>query len=109
MKINLDKRITIRYPAITLDDYGAPVTTWKLLATVWADMQDALPSRSESVTQGVLKQGKDQTRIRVRHIPTLDSSMHVEHDGVVYNIVGGPAVMGTRKEYQEIMVERYTT
>lgn len=103
----MDRRITIQKAVITQDGYGAAVTTWKHFATVWANKQDALPSRAESVTQGVLKQAVNQTRFRFRYIDGLDSSMRIEHDGVVYNIVGGPAEIGDRLMYQEIMAERY--
>ena len=105
----LDRRITIKKTVITQDAHGAAVTTWTHFATVWASKQDALPSRAESVTQGVLKQAANQTRFRFRYIDGLDSSMRVEHDGIVYNIVGGPAEIGDRLMYQEIMAERYAT
>ena len=100
----MDKRINIERAFITQDGYGAAVTTWMNFATVWANKQDALPSRAESVIQGVLKQAANQTRFRFRYIEGLDSSMRIEHDGVVYNIVGGPAEIGERLMYQEIMV-----
>src|SRR4030067_648019 len=34
-------------------------------------------------------------------------SMRIEHNDVVYNIVGGPAEIGDRRMYQEVMAERY--
>lgn len=103
----MDRRITIERAVIAQDEYGSAITTWTNFATVWANKQDALPSRAESVTQGVLKQAANQTRFRFRYIEGLDSSMRIEHNGILYNIVGGPAEIGDRKMYQEIMAERY--
>ncbi len=105
----LDRRITIEAPTITQDAYGAAVTSWRLFAVVWANMQDTMPSRSEAVTQGVLSQAKNQTRIRFRYISTFTSAMRIVHDGVTYNVVGGPAEIGGRKEYIEIVVEEFSS
>ena len=107
----LDRRITFEYPSVTADEYGAPVTTWKTLATVWANVQDVLPSRSEAVTQQVLSQSKNQTRIRFRYRADVNSAMRIVLRGAtdrVFNIVGGPAEIG-RHEYMEIMCEVYAT
>lgn len=103
----LDRRISIKRAVVSKDDYGAAVVTWTTFATVWANMQDALLSRAESVTQGALKQAVNQTRFRFRYLADLDSSMRIEHNDVVYNIVGGPAEIGDRRMYQEVMAERY--
>lgn len=79
----------------------------------WAEVQDALPSRSEAVRQG-LAQARNQVRLRMRWRAGLDSSMRVTVHGdtgedVVYQIVGGPAEIGGRKGGLEMVLERYTT
>lgn len=79
----------------------------------WAEVQDVLPSRSESVRQG-LAQARNQVRLRMRWRDDLDSTMRVTvHGGaggdVVYQIVGGPAEIGGRKGGLEMVLERYTT
>lgn len=107
----LDRRITIEYPSVTADEYGAPVTAWRTLATVWANVQDVLPSRSEAVTQQVLNQAKNQTRIRFRYRSDVNSAMRIVLRGAtdrVFNIVGGPSEIG-RHEYMEVVGEVYAT
>jgi len=108
----LDKRITIEKKVVTQDpDYGTEVITWSTLATVWANVQDVLPSRSESVQRG-LETARNQTRVRMRWRSDVDSSMRMiisRPDPITYQIVGGPAEIGGRKEYCEFMVERLSS
>jgi len=104
----LDRRIGIERPTITKDSYGAVVTTWALLATVWAEVVDELPSRSEAVEQG-LATAKNRTRIRFRYRSDVTSDMRVTIRGAtdrIFNIIGGPAEIG-RHEYCEVMCEEY--
>ena len=94
----LDTRIAIEYPVAGTPDanYGTPTITWTLLATVWANVQDALPSRSESVVQG-LAVARNQTRVRYRYRTDVTSAMRITIRGPVdrvLNIVGGPAELG---------------
>jgi len=104
----LDHRVRIEAKSVAQDpDYGTEIVTWGHLATVWANVQDALPSRAESVTQG-LEVAKHQTRVRIRWRGDVDSSMRMviwRPGPITYQIVGGPAEIG-RKEYCEFMVER---
>ena len=87
---------------------GSPLTGYR-----WpAQVQDALPSRSESVAQG-LAVARNQTRIRFRYPPhvTVTSDMRVILHGdadVIYQIVGGPAEIGGRRDGMEIVCERST-
>jgi SPP1 family predicted phage head-tail adaptor len=107
----LDHRVRIEAKSVTQDpDYGTEVVTWAHLATVWANVQDALPSRSESVTQG-LEVAKNQTRVRLRYRSDIDSSMRMviwRPGPITYQIIGGPAVIGN-KDGIEIMVERLSS
>ena len=107
----LDQRIVIEHPVITQDDYGASVTTWTITATIWANVQDVLPSRSEAVTSQVLSQAKNQTRIRFRYRSDVTSASRIVMRGItdkVYNIVGGPSEIG-RHEYMEVIGEVYSS
>lgn len=109
MRLYLDKRITLDRRVTTQDaTYGAAVESWAVFATCWAEVQDVLPSRSESVRQG-LAQARSQTRIRIRYRAGVDSSMRVRFDGRTLQIIGGPAEIGGRKEYLELVCEAYTT
>lgn len=107
--MNLDRRIAIEAPTTTQDAYGSAVTTWSVMAVVWANIQDVLPSRSEALLNGSLKQAKQQTRIRIRYLAALNSEQRILHDGTTYQIIGGPAEIGGRKEYQEIVVEEFSS
>ena len=108
----LDRQVTIEHKVSTPDpDYGTEVITWTKLATVWANVQDALPSTAESVVQG-LAVSKRQTRIRMRYRTDIDSSMRVIVHGPVdrlMQIVGGPAEIGQRLEGIEIMCEQFSS
>lgn len=119
---DLDRQISIYRKQVTPDPtYGTEIVTWVPLVpqvgnpTVaerfWANVQDAVPSRSEAVTQG-LAMARNQTRIRLRWRSDIDSSMRVTLHGdtdVVYQIVGGPAEIGNRKERIEMVLEKYSS
>lgn len=110
MNVKLDKRIYIEYPVLTQDAYGAAVTTWKILGVTWANVEDVIPSRSESVKQG-LSMAKNQTRFRFRYRSDVTSAMRFVIRGdtdVVYSIVGGPAELG-RRQYTECVGEVYSS
>lgn len=118
----LDRRATFERRAVTQDAvYGTDVITWVPVAYLpgspqiaekfWVELQDALPSRSESVKQG-LAQARNQTRLRMRWRADIDSSQRVTVHGdsdVVYQVVAGPAEIGGRKRGLELMLEKYTT
>lgn len=106
----LDTRCRIECPVVTKDAYGAPVTTWTLLAVVWCSVQDVLPSRAESVRQG-LTVARNQTRWRARYRTDMDSSMRIviqRTDAVTYQIVAGPAELGDHAGI-ECVLEKYSS
>lgn len=104
----LDTRIRIEYQVSTQDDdFGTPIPVWTLLAVVWANVQDVLPSRSESVRQG-LEVARNQTRIRYRYRTDVDSSMRIVIGARTLQIVAGPAELG-RHEYSEVVCESAST
>jgi head-tail adaptor len=118
----LDREITIERKQATQDPtYGTEIVTWvPLVAQVGspviaqrfnAQVQDALPSRSESVRMG-LDLARNQTRLRMRYRTDIDSSMRVTVHGetdIVYQIVGGPAMIDGRQQFLELMLERYSS
>jgi head-tail adaptor len=86
---------------------GSPVVAERF----WAEVQDALPSRSEAVTQG-LAVARNQTRLRMRWRDDINSSMRVTVHGdsdTVYQIVGGPADIDGRKSMIEMVLEKYSS
>ena len=119
----MSRQVTVEYPVKTQDaTYGTNLITWYPLVRdgvgspivgvrFWAELQDVLPSRSESITQG-LAVARNLTRCRLRWRSDIDSSMRVVVHGdsdVYYSIVGGPAEIEGRKERIELMLERYSS
>jgi len=118
----LDRQITVERKSVTSDpDYGTEVITWVPLAVLpgsppvaerfWAEVQDVMPSRSESVLQG-LAVARNQTRIRIRWRADITSAMRMIVHGdadVLYQIVGGPAEIRGRKTMLEMVCERYSS
>lgn len=96
--------ITWESLVLTADSPPAPVK-------IWAEVQDALPSKAESVVAGV-GIAKSQTRCRLRWRNDIDSSMRVTvyRDPVqVYQIVGGPSDVDGRRVLIELMLEKYSS
>ena len=118
---DLDRRIRIEEKVTTQDaTYGTEVITWQSIAfepgspsvavQIAAQVQDVLPSRSESVRQG-LELARNQTRVRIRYRSGIDSSMRIVLLGeteTIYQIIGGPAELG-RREALEFVVEKFST
>ena len=106
MNIVLGKRCTIESPTVGQGDYGEPIQTWAVLATVWANVQDDLPSKSEAVQQGLVV-AKNRARIRFRYLSTVTSACRITVRGAtdrVFQIIGGPAELG-KHEFMEVLGE----
>lgn len=106
----MDRRIRIEYPILSQGGYGESVAEWLPLATVWADVQDVLPSRSESVKQG-LSTARNQTRFRFRYRADVTSAMRIVLLGTAdktFQIVGGPSEIG-RQRFTECVGEIYSS
>jgi head-tail adaptor len=118
----LDRLVTVEKKETTQDAvFGTPIVTWVPLVALpgspvvaerfWAEIQDALPSRSEAVTQG-LALARNQTRLRMRWRDDINSSMRVTVHGdsdVVYQIVAGPADIDGRKSMIEMVLEKFSS
>jgi hypothetical protein len=80
-----------------------------------AQVQDVLPSRMERLSEDVrnsMQIGTERTRIRMRYRNDIDSSMKItvhRDTDIDFQIIGGPAVVGIRKEMIEIVCEKYTS
>jgi SPP1 family predicted phage head-tail adaptor len=114
---DFDTQITIEKRTSTPDaKYGTPVVTWTNLITtgsgrIWAQVEDEQPSRSESVRGGIAM-ATNRAVVRIRYRNDIDSSMRVtihRDTAVLYQIVGGPAQVGGRKQMLEMVCERYST
>lgn len=107
----LDRRCRIERKLVTIDPtYGTENVTWVTHAVVWCNMQDVLPSRDESLRNGIIV-GKTQSRLRMRYRGDIDSTMRIvimRPTESVWNIIGGPAEIGVRDGI-ELMCEKVTT
>lgn len=108
---NLDQRIRIEVKQTTQDPvYGTPSIVWAPFATVWAQVQDVLPSKAESQPNG-FAQAVRTARIRTRYLAGVAAHMrlvHLSRGNAVMQIITPPAVMG-RKAGLEFMAAEYST
>lgn len=107
----LDTRIRIEQRSVTQDTtYGTDVVTWVPLAHVWVNKQDVLPSRQQAEqTRQQLQVATQRSRLRMRYRDDVDSAMRCVIGGQMWHIVAGPAEIGDRKQYMEIVIEKYST
>ena len=109
MKVSdLDRRITIQSSSVTQDStYGTDVASWPTLATVWANVQDMLPSRGEKFADGI-SIARRPSRIRIRYRSDVTSDMRVVIGSRTLRIITMPAEIG-RREWLEFIAEEVTT
>jgi len=111
---DLNHRVLIERKVVAQDpSYGTETVTWATVATLWANVQDVLPSRSEAVNNG-LATATSQARVRMRYRTDIDSAMRMTINRptpVVYQIISGPAELTQygRHGWIEFMVERSST
>ncbi len=104
----LDTYITIEQRSETQEGvYGTDIVSWTTLASVWAQINDVLPSRAESVDNGV-SMARRPARIRIRYRSDVTSDMRIDIDGRKLRIVGGPAELG-RRQWLELVAEELST
>lgn len=107
----LDRRIRIESLSAVIDPiYGPQPGAWLEFATVWANVQDVLPSRGED-QQGGIRVSNRPARIRIRYLVGVTSAMRIvllDQGNRLLKIIAGPAEMG-RKEAMELMAEEYST
>lgn len=101
-RIRFERRVGTQDPRL-----GAYVYTWEEVATVWADVQDMVPSRAERIADGIAIQARP-TRVRIRWRDDITSDLRVIIGSDTYRIVGGPAELG-RRERLEMVCEVLTT
>jgi SPP1 family predicted phage head-tail adaptor len=111
MKLNaslLCSRVTILTRVDAQESvYGTDTVTWTALATVWADVQDVLPSRAERLADSIIIANRP-CRVRMRWRSDITSTMRLQLDGRTLQIIAGPAKLG-RREGLELVAEDLTT
>lgn len=104
----LDRRVTILTRGTTRETvYGTKTDAWVPVATVWAEVQDVLPSRGDRLAAEIVITSRP-TRVRMRWRDDVTQANRVEIDGRQRRIVAGPAMIG-RRDRLEIMVEELST
>lgn len=110
MKIDarrLDRRVRIERLVADESIDGAGSGTWEPVATVWAEVQDVRPSRTERMTEG-LNLSARPARVIMRWRGDVTGAMRIVHGDRIMQIVGGPAELG-RRDGLELLVEDYST
>lgn len=119
--MHLDRDISIEQKVGTQDaTYGTGADVWAPLVAMAgsptsaerfpARIEDALPGRSESMSDGLVI-GVTRAWLWMRWRADVTSAMRVTVHGEsneVYQIVSGPAMIG-RKEYLKMLIEKVTS
>lgn len=121
MRVSLNRLVQFENPPTarnTVD--GTPEGDWTPLAyepgspavaSKWrVEWKPTMPSRSESVRQG-LEVARDQIRIRMRWRNDISAKQRVLDvaTGDYWQVAGGPAEIGGRRAYLELVLERFST
>lgn len=108
LRVGLDRLVKIQRPVVAKDAASGATRSWQLVASVWAEVVDALPSKAESVVAGV-QRNVQGARVRIRWRDDIDASMRiVDERGRTLQIVAGPAELG-RRQYLELYCEAFST
>lgn len=105
----LDRRIRIERPVTIKDAKGAATQSWALFATLWANVEEVLPSRGERLAEG-LNISQRQARVRTKYVEGITSEMRVvylDRSNRVMRILTQPVEMG-RRDGLEFMAADYT-
>lgn len=104
----LNRRIAIERRTQSKDPiYGTTQEAWEPYVKVWAQVQDVLPSRAESISDDISIQRRP-ARVRMRFRDDITSDMRIIYQGRVLEIISGPAELGHR-DGLELMVEESST
>ena len=81
---SLNQRVTIEKPGAGNDDFGQPVTTWSLVATVWAAIRYL--NGLETLRSG-METNIARASIRVHYLPGVVPAMRVMQGENVFNVI----------------------
>jgi head-tail adaptor len=102
-----DRRVEIQRKTRTAGFMKAGQGSWATIATVWAEVQDVLPSRSEKLSEG-LDIARRPARVRMLYRSDITADMRLKMGDRIMEIVAGPVEIG-RRDGLEMMVVDYTT
>lgn len=101
----MNDRIRIERPVADTSFDGAGSGGWETVEEVWANVQDALPSRGERLADGINVAARP-ARVRIRYREDITSNMRFVMGDRIMQIISGPAELG-RRQALEFMVEEY--
>lgn len=101
----LDKRLKIERPKSDDAFDGAGSGEWLPLRTVWANVNDMLPSRGERLAEGINVSSRP-ARIRMYRRGDVTANMRFILKGRILQIIAGPADF--LDDGMEFMVEEYS-
>lgn len=105
-----DEQVTIERRTAARDpDYGTEIPGaggWEAVADhIWANVQDQLPSRGESIGNGLVT-AVTRTRLRIEVDNSVTTAMRVTLHGKgdrVMQIIAGPALLDDRRNVEWIL------
>ncbi|RYE51057.1 MAG: head-tail adaptor protein [Hyphomicrobiales bacterium] len=103
---SLDKFIRIERPVSDDAFDGAGSGEWVLVAQVWANVQDILPSHGERLADGINAAARP-ARVRISYREDVTPAMRFVHGARIMQIVSDRAELG-RKDGLEYMTEEYS-
>jgi len=80
----LNKQVTIQYPAITRDSYGAETVVWTDLMTVWAQIKE---HKGKEIYTSQQEHAEIDVEITIRYKPRLNTKMRVKYGDRYFDIV----------------------
>lgn len=101
----LNRVLTVEQPKSDDSFGGAGSGEWDFVATIYASIEDALPSRAERLATGINMAARP-SRVRIRYREDITPDMRFVLGSRIMQIVSGPAELGNR-EAMEFMVEEY--
>lgn len=103
---DLNRQVEIQRKTKATGVRSAGKGTWATISTVWANVQDMLPSRAEKLAEG-LSIVRRPARVRMRYREDVTPDMRLQMGTRLMRIVAGPIELG-RREGIEMVVEDYT-
>ncbi len=105
----LDKRIAFEERAVTKSAVYGTVSseTWAEVCEVWASVWDMLPSRAETIADGI-SQFRSGYDIEISWGAPVNSGMRVRYGDRYLKIVSGPSEKGV-KQRLVLRCEEYST
>ena len=99
-----DEKVTIEHDIGGAEEpYGTEIENWQpFLLRYWANVQDVLPSRAESTSNG-LRQGVQRSRLRMQGAAGVTLKMRAvlhSRGGQVMQVIAGPAMLDDRVHYE---------